>query len=123
MSVQFITTDGGERLAVLPEAEFIALREAAGDQADVSAVLEFRDKLATGDEELVPAEFANRMIDGESRVRVWREYRGLTARDLAAKAEISAAYLSQIEKGDRDGSFDTIKKIAAALDISVDDLA
>ncbi|MEO3998505.1 helix-turn-helix transcriptional regulator [Mesorhizobium sp. CAU 1732] len=49
--------------------------------------------------------------------------RGLTARDLAAKASISASYLSQIESGVRDGSFETIKKIAAALRISVDDLA
>lgn len=86
-------------------------------------VREFRRKLAAGEEELVPAEIVNRIVDGENKVRVWREHRGMTARDLATKAELSVAYLSQIETGARDGSFETIKKIAAALGISVDDLA
>ncbi|WP_246676077.1 helix-turn-helix transcriptional regulator [Mesorhizobium sp. B2-5-4] len=47
----------------------------------------------------------------------------MSARDLAEKTEISAGYLSQIETGTRDGTFDTIKRIAAALNVSVDDLA
>ncbi|XKM41096.1 helix-turn-helix domain-containing protein [Rhizobium ruizarguesonis] len=71
----------------------------------------------------MPAEFANRIIDGESKIKAWREFRGITARQLAENAEISAGFLLQIEKGERDGSFETIKKIAAALEISVDDLA
>lgn len=76
-----------------------------------------------GEDELVPGEIADRLIDGENKIRVWREYRGLSARGLADKAEISPAYLSQIEGGTRDGTLETIKRIAAALGISVDDLA
>lgn len=123
MSVQVITTEKGERLVIMPETEFLALRQSVEDCIDVEAVKTFQRKLAAGEEELIPAEFANRMIDGENKVRVWREYRGLTARDLAEKAGISGGFLSQIESGGRDGSFETIKKIAAALGISVDDLA
>jgi len=40
-------------------------------------------KLAAGEEELIPAQFANRMIVGESPLRVYREYRSLTQTALA----------------------------------------
>jgi DNA-binding XRE family transcriptional regulator len=119
----FFTTPSGEEMTILPAADFRAMEKVMEDLSDINAVTTFRERLAAGEEELIPAEFANRILDGENKIRVWREYRGLTARDLAAKAEISGGYLSQIESGDRDGSFDTIKKIAAALGISVDDLA
>jgi ribosome-binding protein aMBF1 (putative translation factor) len=123
MSAQIITTATGERLVVIPEAEFIAMRDALEDREDIEAVDTFRRKLAAGEEELIPADVVNRVLDGESKVRVWREYRGLSARDLAAKAQISAAFLSQIETGAREGSIDTFKRIAEALDVSIDDLA
>ncbi|MGD8817393.1 MAG: helix-turn-helix transcriptional regulator, partial [Acidobacteriota bacterium] len=38
------------------------------------------------------------------------------------KAGIAAAYLSQIETGKRDGTVATVKRLAAALEVSVDDL-
>ncbi|MDK1490507.1 helix-turn-helix transcriptional regulator [Sinorhizobium sp. 7-81] len=126
MALQFITTPAGDRMVVMPEDEYRKLAKAAEmaeDEADIAAVERFHARLASGDEELIPAEFVNRMLDGENRIKVWREYRAMTLRDLAAKADVSPAYLSQIESGKRDGTFDTIKKIAAALDITVDELA
>ncbi|MGR9269827.1 helix-turn-helix transcriptional regulator [Rhizobium leguminosarum] len=95
----------------------------AEDLADAESVSVFKRRLANGEEELMSAEFANRIIDGESKVKVWRECRAMSAVELAEKAAISAAILLQIEKGEREASFDTIEKIAAALKLSVDDLA
>lgn len=123
MRAQFIMTPNGEEMAMLPAADFRAMEAIIEDRADADAVRIFNERLARGEEELIPAEIANRIIDGENKVRVWREHRGMTARDLAGRAGISPAYLSQIEIGDRDGSFETIKKIAAALSITIDDLA
>jgi transcriptional regulator with XRE-family HTH domain len=62
------------------------------------------------------------MLDGENRVPVWREFRRLTSKQLAEAASISQAYLWQIEAGKRDGSISTMKKIADALKIGLDDL-
>jgi DNA-binding XRE family transcriptional regulator len=118
-----ITTPSGDRLAILPLAEYERLVDAAEMTADVAAYEEFHRRLSSGTEELIPAAFADRIIDGESKIKVRREFRNLSARELAEKAGISAAFLSQIESGARDGSFDTIKKIAAALGITVDELA
>ncbi len=123
MTKQIITTPNGERLVVLPEAEYLALLEAQEELEDIAAVDTFKRKLAAGEEEMIPSAIVDRILDGENKVRVWREHRGLAAKELAEKVGISAAYLSQIENGTRDGSFDTIKRIAAALRLTVDDLA
>ncbi len=121
--IQTIVAPNGDRLVVMPEADYLAMRDAAEDRDDADAVERFRERLASGEEELVPAEIVDRLLDGENKVRVWREHRAMSARQLAAAAGVSPAFLSQIETGARDGSFETIKRIAAALRISVDDLA
>lgn len=120
---QIIETPQGERLAVLPLAEYERLQKAAEMLEDVSAYDEAKRRLAAGTEELVPQEIANRLLDGESPIRVWREYRGLSGRALAEAAGVSAPYLSQIEGGRREGSFDTMRRIAETLKISLDDLS
>jgi len=123
MSVQFIVTHDGKRLAVLPEADYRALIEAKEENSDLAAVREFDARLARGEEELIPAQYVNRMIDGENKIRVWREYRGLTVKALAEAAGVTAAYLSQIETGAREGTIETLKKLAAALRVTIDDIA
>ncbi len=122
MAEQIITSPSGERLVVLPEAEFLSMREAMEDRADIEAINAFERKRAAGEEELIPAEVVNRILDGENKVRVWREYRGLTARDLATKVSVSASYLSQIETGTREGTVNLMKRIAAALDLALDEI-
>jgi transcriptional regulator with XRE-family HTH domain len=49
--------------------------------------------------------------------------RGLSSKELADRTGLSAPYLSQIETGRREGSFVTMRKIAEALGISLNDLA
>ncbi|MBZ9939132.1 helix-turn-helix transcriptional regulator [Mesorhizobium sp. BR1-1-16] len=122
MNHQIITTPAGERLAVLPEADYLALMAAHDDAADIAAVHRFRGRLASGEEELIPSDVVDRLLSGESPVRVWREFRGMSARALAAAASISAPYVSEIEAGKKDGSITAMKSIAAALRVSLDDL-
>lgn len=122
MHEQIITTTGGERLVVIPETDYLAMLDAIEDRDDIVAIENFQRRLKAGEEELLPAEMANRILDGGSKIRVWREYRRLSARELAAEAHISTSYLSQIETGTREGGIDTLKRIAAILRVSIDDL-
>ena len=122
MSTQIITTPSGDRLVVLPEADYQALVAAAEDAADIATVRRFNERLTSGEEELVPAAIVDRLVAGENAIRVWREHRGLSANSLAEKAGIAQAFLSQIETGKRDGTVTTLKKIADALSVTVDDL-
>ena len=116
--MQKITTPGGEVLVVMPLADYEALLDAA----DIAAADRVRADIATGHDEMVPAEIADRLLDGETPVKVWREHRGLTARALAQVAGVSASYLSQIESGAKPGSTTALGKLARALGLQIDDL-
>jgi DNA-binding Xre family transcriptional regulator len=72
--------------------------------------------------EHIPAAVVDRLADGEAPLRVWREHRGLSLRALAAKAGISAAMLSEIENGKKEGSVRTLAALARALGLDLDDL-
>lgn len=121
-SITEFKTPSGDEMVVLPRSEYDALVEAAEMMADVAAYDRFKEKLAAGEEELIPAEFVYRLLDGENAVRVWREFRGMSARELAAQAGLSAAYLSEIETGKKEGSLSALRKIAKALRVDLDDL-
>ena len=107
---------------VIPAGEYRDLIEAAEMAEDVALYDEMKARIAAGEEELVPSGVVHRLLDGENKVAVWREYRGMTAKELAQKAGIMQAYLSQIESGKRDGTVDTMKRIAEALDVTFDEL-
>ena len=116
--MQTITTPGGETLVVLPLDEYQRLVDAG----DIAAAEQVRAEIAAGRDEMVPAAVADRLLDGENPLRVWRRHRGMTARDLAAAAGLSAAYVSELETGKKDGSITALKAIAAALQVDLDDL-
>ncbi|QKK30516.1 helix-turn-helix domain-containing protein [Rhizobium indicum] len=121
-TIQYIQIATGERLVAIPEAECQRMIEALEDRLDVEAAREILARIKDGTEEVIPAELVHRIVEGENTVRVWREFRGMSA-DLAEKAGLSRSELSEIENDERDSSFGSIKKIAAALRISVDDVA
>jgi DNA-binding XRE family transcriptional regulator len=122
MNAQIIVTLSGDRLAVLPETEYLALVEAVEDASDVQAVRRWKAATEAGEEEALPADLVDRILTGEPPVRIWREHRGMTAQALAEAAGIAQSYLSQIETGKRGGTIETMAKIAGALGVLVDDL-
>jgi len=114
---------GGEEMVVLPAREYARMTEALEIAEDVAAFDQFERKLATGEEEPIPAEIVDRVLAGENRVRVWREHREMSLKDLAEAAGVTPAYLSQVETGKRDGTLDTCRKLARALRVTPDELA
>ena len=115
-----IITLGGEEYAVVPRAEYEALRSAVDEDAMDSAVIQ--QVLEDRDQEFVPFELVKRTAAGEHPVRVWREHRGMRAAELATAAGIAASYLSDIENGRKPGSVKALKSVANALSVGVDDL-
>jgi DNA-binding XRE family transcriptional regulator len=71
----------------------------------------------------LPIELVDRLVAGEHPVRVWRKHHGLTREALAALAGVAPSYVTEIETGKKPGSFDALAKLAAALKISLDDIA
>jgi len=56
-------------------------------------------------------------------VRELRRKRGATQEALARDAELTTATLSLIERGEANPTWDTLKKVSAALDVKISDLA
>ena len=116
---QVIVDAAGEpAYAVLPWRDYERL---VGDAAISDEELYDRARSEGG--ESFPIEVADRLLAGESPIRVYRSYRGMTQQELAAAAGINAVYLSQIERRQRTGSARTLGTLAKLLDVSLDDLA
>lgn len=122
MSAQIIEI-GGQQAAVLPVAEYQSLLEKAEMLDDVSAYDKAKARLASGNDELVSAEIAESLLDGENPIKVWRKYRKLSQNQLADAAGISQAYLAQIETGKREGGISVYQTIAEILSVDLDDLS
>jgi DNA-binding Xre family transcriptional regulator len=112
----------------LTRAEYEALIERLEDAEDLAAVAaaEAREAVLGKEkarENYLPIELVRRLSAGEHPVRVWRVHRGLGRDALAAAAGIAPSYLSEIETRRKPGSFSALAKLAAALQVSLDDLA
>lgn len=101
----------------LARADFEALLDAVDDK-EAAAAFE-----RTRGEESFPAEVVDRIMAGESPVKVYRAHRGMSVRALASAAGLSPAYVSNIETGKLAGSVAALKAIAAALGVDLDDVA
>jgi transcriptional regulator with XRE-family HTH domain len=64
--------------------------------------------------------------DGErgvgGRIRMFRQLRKLTLKQVADAARITESYLSQIERGSATGSVDALSRIAGAVGLTLSDL-
>jgi DNA-binding XRE family transcriptional regulator len=105
----------GKAYVLMPEDEY-------QDLLDVNVARDIMARVKAG-EETWPIEIVKALAEGENRIRVFRKYRGLTISALAEKAGLTQPYISEIETGKKAGSFDAMKAIAEALDLSLDDLA
>ena len=71
--------------------------------SDIEMLKDIRDLRSAKavDEETFPAEVINRLILNEDNpIKVYREYRELTQKQLADKVGIQRAYLAEIETGE-----------------------
>lgn len=117
---QVIYQDGKPAFAVLPwkHYEFFRKHVAEAELTD-EALMTLAD---LDDDEVIPMYVSERLSAGEHPVKVFREYRDMTQKQLAETLGISAEYVSQIESRKKQGSIDTLKAIAEALSLDLDDL-
>ena len=106
----------------IPRAEYDRLRMVEEDFEDFRAALDIEARIAAGEEELVPSRVADRLIDGESPLRVWREYRDRSQSKLARVSGVNRVRIVEIEAGRNAGSVRTLRKLADALGVTMDDI-
>jgi DNA-binding XRE family transcriptional regulator len=97
--------DGVPAFVVLPYEEYLAL------------VSEQDDDL------LLPHEVVTAHgLDGKSLIRAWREYKGFTQAQMAARLGVSQSAYAQMERPRANLRAATLKKLAYALEVEVGQL-
>ena len=69
-----------------------------------------------------PNEVVKANVRGDSLIKAWREYFGLTQAKLAIKAGMKQSALARLENSDSNPRKTTLAKLAAAMDISIEQL-
>ncbi|MCP4628511.1 MAG: helix-turn-helix transcriptional regulator [bacterium] len=104
---QIIMQDGKPAFAVIPWEQYQKLTHQEFDETDV----------------WIPHEVVKaNVINGASMIRAWREYFGMTQQELARRAGMTQPALARLEKSDSKPRISTLKKIASAMDITLEQL-
>jgi ribosome-binding protein aMBF1 (putative translation factor) len=125
MNVRFQKTPKGE-VAILPRKEYetlVAKAAEADEDAGTARLVARSRKEVTAGVPLLPKQIADRIANGESPVRVLREWKDMTQVELSSRTNISQSHISDIEGGRRTGTPATLRAIATALKIPLDLLA
>ena len=102
-NIQFIEKHGKPVFVVIPYEEYL--------------------KLLPHEEVAIPHEVVGLVVKkGMNLVRAWRAYLGLTQAEVAKKAGISQAALSQMEKKENKLRNATLEKLALAMGLSVEQI-
>lgn len=117
MSIQTIV-ENGQTYVKMPIAEFEALEDAL----DIRAADAIMERVRSGESAVWPGDVVNRLVAGENPIRVIRDWRKMTQADLAVQSGVTQGFLSGLEKGEKEPRIATLRAIAAALDVSMDDL-
>lgn len=106
--IQIIKQNGRPAFVVIPYDEYIKA---------------FPDKPWNPGKDLIPHEVVGMTIKkGFSPAHAWREYLGLSQKEVAKKMGITQAALSQMESGEKKLRKATMEKLAVALGINVEQL-
>ena len=94
-------TNGNPEYAIIPYDVFSELSKQYNDNENLT----------------VPHEVVSASVDGDSMIKAWREYLGLTQKELANRMGISQPTLAKLERADANPRKNTLRKIADAMGI------
>jgi len=103
---------------ILSKKNYEKLLKYKEDLEDIRALKDYE----TSGEEGFPSDVVERLVNGENPIKVYREYRGLTQLKLSERVGVQQSYITQLESGKKSGTVKVLKKIAAGLNLELDDL-
>ena len=105
---QIITKDGKPAFAVIPWDGYKRL---------------LRNQIETDDVDVwFPNDVVKANVRGDSLIKAWREHLGLTQEELAKRAGIKQPSLARLENAESNPRKSTLKKLADAMNISIEQL-
>lgn len=109
---------GKPESVILSKKNYEKLLKYKEDLEDIRALKDYE----TSGEEGFPSDVVERLVNGENPIKVYREYRGLTQLKLSERVGVQQSYITQLESGKKSGTVKVLKKIAAGLNLELDDL-
>lgn len=103
----------------IPKEEHQRLLAAAEDLFDIRTLNEAR----ANPEEGLPHAFVLRLLNGDHPLSVYREWRDLSQAALSRQSGVNRVQINDIEHGRKSCSVETLRKLAEALDVSMDELS
>jgi len=114
LNPQIIQQNGQPAFAVLPWDEYSHLIKAVKTYAQH----EPKEPDVWFPHEVVKAN----VIEGKSLIKAWREFLNMTQQQLADRANIPQSSVARMEKADKPARTATLKKLANAMNITVEQL-
>lgn len=107
-NAKILEHNGKPAFAIIPWDEYQTLlnNQIGADESDVT----------------FPHEVVMANVRGDSLIKAWREHFGLTQDELASRSGIKQPALARLEKSDANPRRSTLKKIADAMNITVEQL-
>jgi len=116
-NVSFIEDSHGKKAVILALKDYQKIQNQLEELEDIKSYIQHKEH----PEDTLPFELVQNLLDSKSsKVKLFRQYRGLTISELAKSADITESYLSQIENSRRKGTVDLYKKLANILDIDME---
>ncbi|MGJ5175923.1 helix-turn-helix domain-containing protein [Bradyrhizobium oligotrophicum] len=109
-------------MVMLSAADYERLVEAAEDLRDIEIGERRIRAIESGESEYLTSEEAKELLAAKSPLAFWRKKRGLTQGALSKASGVAQGFISEIEAGNKPGGAATLKKLAAVLKLTVDDL-
>ena len=130
---EFISAGNTQRTACMPESVLHQLLQMANTnmghavqvQQDIQDIADAKSAWAAysdNPEQQIPTDIFRKVLYGENPIRVYRQWRGFTVKQLASKTGLNENVIYSMENGTRTGKIDAYCKIADVLNLIVDDI-
>ncbi len=122
MNIQIHNEGQSSASVTMPYRDYKRLVDRQEELEDIIRLNTIKHRVESGMEECFPSDLVHRIAGGENPVKAFREYRELTQEKLARLSGISRPFLTEIELGKKEGSVNTLKKLAHILEVEIGDL-
>ncbi len=112
----------GDEIVILSREEYDRLIEAGEDREDAHMARRAIEQIERGAEAVLSESELDEFLQAKTPLAFWRKKRGLTQSSPAKATGIAQGFLSEVESGQKPGTPATLKKIAQALSVKIDDL-
>lgn len=121
MSFELVVKNG-QTFALVPVHKYEHVLAEMELQNDVRLMESALARIDSGDDEIIPISLTVRRLNGESTIKIWREFREMTQEKLAEVSGVSRGMIANIESGRKQPGIGSLKKLARALNCDIGNL-